>query len=49
MGALQKAHIRSLGWAFNYIPRTRIKEELTPEEEQFFRRLYGEDYQRHEP
>lgn len=49
MGALQKAHIRSLGWAFNYLPRTRIEEELTPEEEQFFKRLYGEDYQRQEP
>ena len=42
LAAQQKVQIRSMGWAFDYIPKRRLAEELSDEEEKFFRRLYGE-------
>jgi hypothetical protein len=48
LSAQQKAQIRSMGWAFNYLPKSGIKEELSSQEEQFFKKLYGESHQAQE-
>jgi hypothetical protein len=41
LSAQQKAQIRSMGWAFNYMPKMKIEEKLTSSEENFFKILYS--------